>query len=179
MVLFLGEITNSQVAIDNGTVTQTMMEGLSESYRASAAQKTRQPDGDSPSGISALPGEPVGNSMPTAMAGEISAASAPNRSVEEQLLRALDDLLPRLDRLGLDTGALQAVRRAVVELQLELNRTPVDMARVHAVIAQIRAQLAGKLREPGSSPAESRVGNGSHAPESRRDHGGLASGAGS
>ncbi|WP_143658520.1 hypothetical protein [Streptomyces sp. Tue6028] len=173
MVLFLGEITNSQVAINNGTVTQTMVEGPSESYRANAARTPRRPDGDSPSGKNALPSEPVGKSLPADTAGQVSASSVPNRSVEEQLLRALDDLLARLDQLGLDIGAQQAVRRAVAELQSELSRTPVDTARVHAAITEIRAQLAGKLQAPGSSPADSRVGNSSCSSESRRDRSGL------
>ncbi|WP_426679683.1 hypothetical protein [Streptomyces krungchingensis] len=174
MVLFLGEITNSQLAINNGTVTQTMVERPSESSRATAARAPRQPDSDSPSGRSALHSEPVVKSLPAETVGEISASSAPNRPVEALLLLALDDLLAGLDRLGLDAGAQQAVRRAVAELQIELKRTTVDTARVHAAITQIRAQLAGKLQAPGSSPADSPAGNSSRSSESRRDRGGLA-----
>lgn len=158
MVLFLGEITNSQLAINNGTVTQTMMKGLSESHRASTAQAPLEPESNSLPRKSSLPSEPPWKSMSTETAGNRNERLISAKALcRKQVLRALDDLLAQLGQLGLSTGAQQDIRRAVAELQLELTRTPVNMARVHAAITQIRAQLAGKPQESGCSPAASRA----------------------
>jgi hypothetical protein len=153
MVFFLGEITNSQLAINSGTVTQTMMKGLAESHQASTAQPSRQTEGDSPSGGSPSLSEPVWRTLPTEMVcepnEELISAEALCR---KELLLALGDLLSRLDQLGLDTDAQQAIRQAVAELQFELNRTPINMARVHSAITQIRARMGWEPRKPGHSP---------------------------
>ncbi|MFD3928422.1 hypothetical protein [Streptomyces sp. NPDC058614] len=138
MVLFLGEITNSQVAINNGTVTQTMMKEPPESHRASTVEAPIQQETTSPD-MGGKQNEPL-----------ISAEECQN-----QLLQALDGLVGQLDERRLSADARQATRHLITKLQSELNRSPINIVRVRELIEQIRVLLAGTPKESEKFPAGS------------------------
>ncbi|QJT02034.1 hypothetical protein G9272_18360 [Streptomyces asoensis] len=142
MVVFLGQITNSQVAINNGAVTQTMTRELSEPRRASTDRTPPEPESDSPHGKRSLAFEPAWES---ALSDMVVLRHEPLMSAEErcrvQLLHALSGLLDRLDQLELSPEALFALRHDLRELRTALGRTPLDMPHVHAVIRRVQAQL--------------------------------------
>ncbi|MER5197749.1 hypothetical protein ACWD3J_00405 [Streptomyces sp. NPDC002755] len=149
MVVFLGQITNSQVAINNGTVTQTMTRQLSESRWASTNRPPAEPESTFPRRGSSLPGKPAWKPMPTDLAGM---RNEPRISAEVccqvLLFHVLTGLLARIDRLPLSREERNAVRREVLALQADLVRTPFDEARVDLKIEELRARLepTGLLR---------------------------------
>ncbi|MEV5904369.1 hypothetical protein [Streptomyces sp. NPDC052127] len=142
MVVFLGQITNSQVAFNNGTVTQNMTSEPSGSHRAGWARTLPEPESDSPQGKRSLPVEPPWGSAPLDLADR---RNGPLTSAEEScrtaLSEALSGLLDRLDLLALSSEARGALRRDLRELRTALGRTPLDMKHVHALIRRVQAQL--------------------------------------
>ncbi|MFE6829050.1 hypothetical protein [Streptomyces sp. NPDC057690] len=142
MVVFLGQITNSQVAFNNGTVTQNMTSELSTPHQASRARTLPEPESDSLQGKRSLSVELPWESSPMNMTDR---RSGPLTSAEEScrtaLLEALSGLLDRLDLLSLSSEARSALRHDVRALQTALGRTPLDMKHVHALIRRVQAQL--------------------------------------
>ncbi|WP_159401374.1 hypothetical protein [Streptomyces maremycinicus] len=143
MVVFLGQITNSQLAFNNGTVTQNTTREPSGPHQTSRARTLPEPGSDSPRGKRSLSVQPPWESSPMNMADRRNGTLT---SVEENcrtaLLEALSGLLDRLELLELSSEETRgALRHDLRMLRAALGRTPLDMKHVHALIRRVQAQL--------------------------------------
>ncbi|GGX94086.1 hypothetical protein GCM10010515_71260 [Streptomyces fructofermentans] len=138
---FFGAITNSQVAINSGTVTQTMVKEFTNTYLGGRAQAVPEPQSTPVSGEFDLPHQP----QPAATQGNAGSISA-ETFCRTYLPPMLDDLQRRLPELGLRRKTEQALRRRILGLRDELNRTPVDMKAVTAELDDIHGALRAAPR---------------------------------
>ncbi|OQR59611.1 hypothetical protein B6E66_34400 [Streptomyces maremycinicus] len=142
MVVFLGQITNSQVAFNNGTVTQSSTREMSGSHRTAAARTGPEPERQSPHGRRRPSTASVREPARQETTGRKSASlSGAEERCRVDLLEALGGLLDRLDLLGLSPEARNALRRDVRRLAMALERTPLDMEDVHTLIERVQARL--------------------------------------
>ncbi|MFC8660749.1 hypothetical protein [Streptomyces sp. NPDC057199] len=140
---FFGAISNSQVAINNGMVTQTMVKDFAEPCPSGTAPAAVEPPGRSLSEGSVPPHErtwngqsAVGDSAPDVE--PISAEAVCRRHLQPML----DELRRRIPELGISSKAQRTLEQTIVELHAELRCTPIDMRRVDVGLERIRNVLA-------------------------------------
>ncbi|MEU5001508.1 hypothetical protein [Streptomyces sp. NPDC021622] len=139
-VYFLGAITHSQVAINSGTVTQTMVKEFTETYLGGTAQALSEPEGGSVSSEPDQPQQPTQQPWSAAMDEDVRSISA-ETFCRRYLPLMLDDLQRRIPELGLSRAAEEALEQTIVDLRGEVACTPVDMKAVAVGMEHIHEAL--------------------------------------
>ncbi|MFD3373906.1 MULTISPECIES: hypothetical protein [unclassified Streptomyces] len=157
---FFGAITNSQLAINNGMVTQTMVKQFTEPCPSGTAPAAAEPpSGSLPEG-SAPPHERTRH-VPSAVPDstpDVKAISA-ETFCRRHLKPMLDDLQRRIPELGLSPESRQTLKQTIIELQAELRCTTIDMQRVdeglhriHDILATEPPDVESSADDPQNSP---------------------------
>ncbi|AZQ32264.1 hypothetical protein EJ357_01275 [Streptomyces cyaneochromogenes] len=140
---FFGAITDSQVAINSGTVTQTEVKKFTENYLRGTAQAMTEPE----HGIVSRKSDPPQGPTPDPQS-ELTNMGVQPASVEifcrEYLLPMLNELERHIPELGLSKAAREELKQTIVGVRARVRRTPVDMKAVTDGLTLIK----GALSEP-------------------------------
>ncbi|MEU9959575.1 hypothetical protein [Streptomyces sp. NPDC050982] len=152
---FFGAISGSQVAINSGTVTQTMVKEYTETYLGGAPQALSGPEKGSASRESRPPHRPMGQPPSATTAGGARSISA-ETFCRRYLPPMLDDLQRRVPELGLSREAEKSLEQKIVDLRDKLNHTPLDMEAVAVGLDRIEEALMAAPRNVAPLPRELR-----------------------